>query len=309
MHMTSRTPRLAPLRLLPLALIALSLPAAPAQAADEKKACIASYEQAQQLRSESKLRAAREQLLVCARDVCPAALKGDCVTWLGEVDSSIPSVVVDAKDKAGKETINIKVSIDGKTIAEKLDGKSIQVDPGVHTFKYELAGASPIEEQVVIRQGEKNRRLTISFAPKESATPAASSSAPSGTSGDGVILDSDKAASSPYLGYALAGVGVLGVGAGAFFWLTGKSAENKLRDQNCKPACSQDEVDSIKTKYLIGDIAMGVGVVAIGVGTVLILTSGSSSSSSSSSASASRLPTVDVRPLPGGGFAGLSGQF
>ncbi|MBC7018191.1 hypothetical protein, partial [Salmonella enterica] len=43
--------------------------------ADDREQCAAAADQAQQLRDEGKYRRAREQLLVCARDVCPAPIK------------------------------------------------------------------------------------------------------------------------------------------------------------------------------------------------------------------------------------------
>src|SRR5262245_34160024 len=86
----------------------------PADAARvDKKTCIASSESGQKLRHDGKLRAAREQLLVCARPECPAVIRQDCAQFLNEVASSTPSVVIAARDTNGKETLAVKVTIDG----------------------------------------------------------------------------------------------------------------------------------------------------------------------------------------------------
>ena len=43
--------------------------------ADDREQCATAAEQAQSLRDEGKYRRAREQMLVCARDVCPGPIK------------------------------------------------------------------------------------------------------------------------------------------------------------------------------------------------------------------------------------------
>src|SRR4051812_26138390 len=64
---------------------------------DAKKACVVHHEQAQVLRRTTKLTDARAALLVCSQDVCPAAVRVDCVDWLNQVNRTIPSVVVKVK--------------------------------------------------------------------------------------------------------------------------------------------------------------------------------------------------------------------
>ncbi len=60
--------------------------ASPAMAADGVGAeCARSAEKAQTLRDAAKLVEAREQLLVCARDVCPRAVTSDCLGWIHDV--------------------------------------------------------------------------------------------------------------------------------------------------------------------------------------------------------------------------------
>src|SRR5262249_42485296 len=125
---------------------------------------VSAYEKAQQLRGEAKLRAARDQLLVCSRPECPALVRQDCSQWMGEVQHALPSVVIAARDGTGHDVLAVRVSIDGVVVTETLDGKPIAVDPGPHKFKYETAGSAPIEEQVLVREGERNRPLTASFA-------------------------------------------------------------------------------------------------------------------------------------------------
>src|ERR1700733_10632931 len=130
--------------------------------ADDKQDCIAASEAGQDQKLRGSLRGAREQLLICARDVCPAIVRQDCTQWLTEIIAALPSVVVGARDWKGHDLVDVTVSVDGVVVASKLDGKPIAVDPGVHTFRYESAsGTEPVEEHMVIRQGERNRPLTV----------------------------------------------------------------------------------------------------------------------------------------------------
>ena len=281
---------------------ALSLSSGLAAAADEKKACVAAYEQSQVLRNESKLSDAKKQLLICARDVCPQALRTDCNAWLAEVDANMPSIVIDAKDSGGKDVASVKVSLDGKPVMTKLDGRPMSVDPGAHTFKYETDGYPTIEEQVIVKQGEKNRKVSVTFKaagdPKKSDAKQEASPPP-------VTVDPTKPSNRKTVAYVVGGAGVVALGVGGIFYLSGKGAESDLRGKPCAATktCPQSDVDDVKQKYLYGDIAMAVGVISLGVGTVLYVTA----PKSADPATAAR--HFDVAPLQGGGFATYAGTF
>src|ERR1700733_12916639 len=87
-----------------LGLVAVST-CATASLADDKSVCTDAYVAAQTLRNAHRLVEAREQLRVCARQECSANMRGqmiaDCTSWLTEVESSMPSIVLGAKDAAG----------------------------------------------------------------------------------------------------------------------------------------------------------------------------------------------------------------
>jgi hypothetical protein len=67
--------------------------------------------------------------------------------------------------------------MDGKPLLEKLDGKSLPVDIGSHTFRFELSGSSvaPAERHAVIHEGDKNRKIAVVFRPTGSDRPIAPS--------------------------------------------------------------------------------------------------------------------------------------
>src|SRR4051794_12629458 len=111
--------------------------AAPPASPQEKKACAVASEKAQALRSEGKMIAARELLLVCARDICPTVVRKDCSRWVAEVDEALPSIVVAAKDEDGHDVTDAKVFVDDQPFSDSLDGKAQPIDPGAHVVRLE----------------------------------------------------------------------------------------------------------------------------------------------------------------------------
>ena len=139
--------------------------------ADEVATCVKANEQAQSLRDEGKYKRAREQLLVCTRDVCPGIVRKDCMQWLSDLDASMPSVVINAKDAGGRDLVDVKVTVDGQPLTEKLDGKPIAIDPGEHAFHYEAAGAPPVDDKILLHAGEKNRVLAVKLGAAPATPP------------------------------------------------------------------------------------------------------------------------------------------
>ena len=139
--------------------------------ADDREQCAAAADQAQQLRDEGKYRRAREQLLICARDLCPAPIKRDCLDWLTQLETIAPTIVLAAKEGT-KDLSDVKVYVDGALVTERLDGRPLQMDLGKHAFKFEYAGQTK-EEDFIIGAGQKNRSLSVVFAPAAAATPVA----------------------------------------------------------------------------------------------------------------------------------------
>jgi hypothetical protein len=275
---------------------------------DRKRACVEAYEAGQQLRNAGKLLESRERLLICSNDECPTAVRGDCATWLNEVDSNLPSVVVEARLPSGRETPEVSVTVDGAVVARNLDGRALSVDPGVHTFRFESASAGRVEQQVIVRQGEKNRKIVVQFG-NAAAAPAPAPDGPATTAPvPGHEAPKPAAVGSPLypvLPLVLAGVGVVGVGAFVGFALSGKQLERDLRD-TCAPECSDSQVNAVKQRFVYADIGLGVGAAAlVGAGVTYFLLRGSGNDVS---AAGPRLH-LDVGAAPGGGFAGLSGRF
>jgi hypothetical protein len=276
----------------------------------DKADCATTYERSQELRAAGKMREAGETLVRCADPTCPRFIQNDCTQWLVEVQRDMPTVVFAVKDERGSESTRVKVSLDGEVIATELDGRAIAVNPGMHTFRFEIEGASSIERSYVIRQGQKARFLEVSFAPSGGDLPEESPyrAAPQP---EPVREEAPKVEQNPNewlrpYSYAAAGVGVLGFVGFVALGASGKASEQKLRE-TCVDRCDPDDVDSIRTRYVLADISLGVGIVGLGTGVALYLLS--QPRSDTTMGSSGRRTVLDVRPGPGSTFVTVSGAF
>lgn len=256
--------------LLTTAMMLAIVPHASRANADEKQACVTASEKAQQLRSAGKLGDARDQLNICGRPECPKLVQQDCTQWMSEVLASLPSVVPGAKDCKGRDIVDARLTVDGKVAAEMLDGKAIVIDPGVHTFVFESKGFPALKEQVVVKPGEKNRLVSVTFATPGDPT------APS-NQGTGAPPDSSSSSSAPVAAYVLGGVGLAALGAALYFDLSASGDAHDLRT-SCSPNCPPSDVDDVKTKYTIAGVTAGIGGALLVTGIVLFFVHGKGSS-------------------------------
>lgn len=274
-------------------------------AADERERCATAAEHGQQLRDDGKFRRAREEILICARSVCPGPIKADCSKWLAEIDRDTPTVVFGAKDGAGKDVLDVKVSMDGEPVRTRLDGKPVSVDVGEHTFTFVWPSGVTREERVLVRTGEKSRPITLveSSAPAAAPLPSSSpkSAAPIEPAGPPPETSSKGSLVAPAVA---AGIGVVAFASFAFFGLTGKSDLDDLEE--CKPFCRTDRVDSARTKLTIADVSLATGIVATGVAVYLYLTRPSLGAPEKPARTGVR---VDGGTLAGGGFASIGAAF
>lgn len=237
-----------------------------AVAGPSKEQCVNAYQGAQVDMKQSSLASAREKLALCLSESCPSALHSDCAEWLKEVDRRQPSVVLSFKSKDGTQASAISAKLDGKAFTGKTDGRAIEVDPGEHTFVFAPPGEPPVEVRVVVREGEKSQRVEATsklfvMPPKE--TPG--TVAPPPKARDTVVTRP-----LPWPVVALGAVGLVGVGGFVGFGLAGTSGKSDL--ELCKPLCSESDVSSVRTKFIVADVSLAVGVVAVGLATVLFLT-------------------------------------
>jgi hypothetical protein len=262
--------------------------ASPAAPASSKRACIDASERAQRARKTGELRAAADALLVCSAPACPTMIREDCSSWMSDVRAAMPTVVFGARDAEGHDVVDVRVFVDGERTAETLDGKPVTLDPGPHAFRFERNGVRTTTEQAVIREGEKNRAITVTFRPAARSEPVAVAASSASSNGGRI----------PTATWTFGAVSVLAFGGALAVDLSA------FGDATCKPHCSDAQVSSIKTKTYAAGALAGVGVLSLTLAAYVFFTR-----PTSSSAALSVLPGLELRASAHGGGAELRGAF
>ena len=248
-----------------------------ARAADPTTAeCLSANEASLTARSQQKLRDAREKLLVCAARSCPGDVRDECTRGVNELNAALPTIVFEAKDADGADLIAVKVTMDGETLTDHLDGTAIAVDPGAHTFSFETPGHPKAEKKFVIREGEKGRREQIVLGGGEAS---AGTTMPTGPA----IAEPSPGLGGQRIGALVAGgAGVVAIGVGTVFGLRAKSKHDDA--QKICPDRQCPNMDGVKlwndaiSAGNIATVAFVVGAVGIAGGAVLWFTGGRESS-------------------------------
>ena len=274
---------------------------------DARQACIISHEAAQELRLDAKLLESRKELRRCADEGCPAAVRVDCLNWLNEVEAAIPNIVVVAQSDRGDE-INIAVKIDGIFVADHLDGKAIDLDPGTHVLNFLPADGSPVEMRLVIGQGEKNRILRLDFRSPVVSAPNVNVAATGLPAPFPPSPLAPTARPVPVATYVLGATALVAVASATYFGLKARSARNSAANE-CAPICSESVVDDVNHKALYSDVSTGVAVAAAGAAALIYLTRPAVTYLPASGAMRSWLDHVQLGLSPASGYASVRGFF
>ncbi len=290
------------MKVLPLArFVSISLSLgffAPSLHAEEKppskKACITASTNGQVSRDEGKLTEAREYFLACVHDACPAVVRKSCAKWLAETEDVIPSVVVRVLDASGADVTDVTLTIDGEE--SPVDGRSVPLNPGRHTFAVETESGVRQEEEFLLAEGEQSRLLTFKLPGGEESGEAELAGAGSATPTDTSEF------TIPTGAWVLGGAGVLALGSFTYFGLSADSELATLQD-TCSPGCTDAQTKSGRDQALIADISLGVGIAAIvGAVTWTLL-------SQPDEGERQQATLIDVQPLAGGAFASFTTAY
>jgi hypothetical protein len=252
--------RVASFHLKLLACAVLAIAAIPREArAQDVDACIKASESGKTLRKKQDLIAARAAWSECAASTCPEEVSAYCGSRLTDVVKAIPSIVLAAKDGAGRDVVGVKLTIDGTAYGGHPDGSAIELNPGKHSFLLEAAGQEPVTRDFILNEGERDRRETIIIG-----------AAPSEDRGE-VRQASNGGHIQKTFAFVVAGAGLASLLAGGAFGLMSISAHNGY-EQNCgsnvgappgqcNPAGVNGERDAaakgnLATGFLIGGAAL-----------------------------------------------------
>jgi hypothetical protein len=315
-------------------------PPAPTASTSLRTQCVESHGNTQRLRKDGKLVSARDEARKCGLMACPDLVRNDCLAWAGELDAEIPSIVVAAKDVSGNDTLDVAVMVDGVRVADRLSGTALELDPGEHKLQFLHAGALK-EQALVVRQGERNRLIEVSFAPDPTpvtpvvvpvvpapaptaaaeppppppapvaapppvAPPPPAAPAPAAPSPSTPPADASQQESGGYglaiAGFVIAGVG-LGVGAvtGGLSMSAHSSASALCDEDGNCPEEARADHDNSLTLANVSNVGFIVGGVGAVVGIIGLATGGSDDSGDGATGSLS----FDVGP----GSLSVSGAF
>ncbi len=231
-------------------------------------------------------------------------IRRDCTAWLEKVGVQIPSIVLGARDADGHDVLDAIVTVDGQPL-DRARGGPIELNPGPHVIRWESAGQPPVEMRVALRPQEKSRQVIATIGSSASGAATIANSAATSTrelapTGAEKTTDATPRPGLPVATYVFGGVGVVALGAFAYFGLRARRDSNALHD-GCAPACAHDDVTALKTKLVLADVALGVGALSLGAATFFALRG----------ESAPRKATWDLRVAPtvGGARAKVEIRF
>jgi hypothetical protein len=288
--------------------------ATPARA-QTKTECVEAFARAQSLRNELKLRASLTEFSSCARDACPGPVRADCAAGLEQVTRDLPTVILGARDAAGRDVADAAIFVDGTAVAPDERGATVSLDPGPHTFRVEHPDFVSAEERVVIRAGERNRSLVVTLARKDgdgapapSPPNASDNSAPQRKVEPGLQPDpgAERSDNRRTAAYIVGGAGLAAFAVGAGLGISAIARCGGLLHEPCDavaeaPLAEQNATRrSIYTQEWVANVTIGLGVVGVGVVAVLLLWPSPAGKSAARSLS---------RAHVGGGGFGLGASF
>lgn len=243
----------------------------------------------QELRQSSKLLESREQFRQCAQPGCPTAIARDCVEWLGQYERRIPSISVRVTADGSGRT-DARVSLDGAPVASLL-GKAIELNPGEHVVRVELAPFAPFEQTLLINEGDQFRVVEATFATAPKLGLAAQPSQREAP----VVMERPV----PTMAYVFGAVTLAAAANGAGWALSSMSLRHDM-EKACSPACNPDSVAVLRQRATVADISWGVSAASL-IATVTLY------------ALRPEVPVQSERPLdvglnvlPGGAFGSVS---
>lgn len=234
----------------------------PAPPQDTGAHCAAAYERAQTDKLAGHYVAASEAALACSQIECNPAIVRECVQLYEALERDTPTLVFAAKAEAG-EVLDVRVEMDGKVVKERIDGRPVRVDPGPHQFTFTDPQGRRIKMTQTARVGDRARLLEVTFGNPAAATPTDPLT-------PGVDGGTQKSGGIPAMSYVLGGIGAVSLGVFAYYRVSAVGDYNHY-NASCSPRCSPDDIDPVRTKFLMSYVALSIGAASLaGAGLVYV---------------------------------------
>jgi hypothetical protein len=166
------------------------------------------------------------------------------------------------------------VTLDGTSVPRAAWRTPVPVDPGRHTFAFSAPGRTTAFRTLDV-SAPGQQALEVPALQPETTSPEAAAPAPRE---DKPVQASLRSAEEQpkntqrTIGYVVGGVGVVGVGLGAYFGISAASQDANCPDRVCATPADKRAIDDAKSSATVANVAIGLGAVALGVGAVLVLT-------------------------------------
>ena len=223
--------------------------------ADDPSACVTAYEHGQVNRRDGHFDGARADFATCTADACPAFVRERCLQFARDLEVAQPTVIVVARDAHRRDLPNARIAIDG-AIADTAPSVAMRLDPGAHTFRLD-AGAASVEQRIVLREGEKDRRVELVAGDLEPPKPRVT------------VVTTSK----PVGAWIMTGVAATAFASAAAMSATGWGIYASLSSpSSCGHACTDAQVAPLRVLWPGAFVALGVGVVSGVVAVILYVT-------------------------------------
>jgi len=260
----------------------------------DKKICADAYSKAQTLRDAHQLLEAVAELRTCAQPTCKAFIVKDCTGWLVDTESRVPSVVLTAKDARGVALSDVSVTLDGKALKAQLDGQSVDVDPGSHTFTFVASDGTKANQAVTVVEGQKAQAVAVTIPTAASLAAAKAEESAKGASSDTPTFWTTRRSA----GVVTGGAGAAGIIVGAIFGgLTASEASKQKTDCASPSSCSShsqavSDHSSAVTDGTISVIGFVAGGALVAAGAALFLTGGAKQEPAAATTGLTMTPTL-----------------
>jgi hypothetical protein len=150
-----------------IALVAVSISRSGAALGDTKQECSEAFDNTQVLRDAGNIEAALVEATKCIHSSCAEFIRDDCAKWKEDLEGRQSTVLIEIVDALGARVTEGSVSLDGAPWLDRLDDRPRALAKGPHTLVITVKGAAPHTKSLVVREGEKGRKLSFSLGEGE----------------------------------------------------------------------------------------------------------------------------------------------
>lgn len=210
----------------------------------------------------------------------------DAESGAKRMEGRVPFVTVRVPASADIE--GLRVRINGIELGRGAWGTPTPVDPGQVVVEAAARDHASFAARLTLAAGSGTREVVIApLAPLPKSEPAAqvspASVAPVSDQGGAARAAPQAGPGAPVAGYVIGGLGLVAIGAGAYYGIssmqTQSDADAKCPKQDCTDPDAVALSKDAKSQGTVAWVLLGAGSAALTVGAILVLSSGSGSRS------------------------------